>query len=319
MSRRSDEVQLDAGNAERNLYVLTPVALGITGVSAVRGLLAILAKHRWLVGAIVCASLIAGAAHAWIMKPVYRVAVTMAPASVQDGASGLGAVAGQFGSLAALAGIPSLTGSNTQEAVAVLQSRALTADFIRQNDLLPILFADDWDDQAGKWILPGAEAPTVTDGVALFDDAIRSVSVDIDTGLVTLYVEWTDPVVAAAWANSLVASLNRTLREREMAEAAKSLDYLHRQLAQSDVVELRETLFNLVEEQQKRLMLASVHDEYAFRVLDPASPPEVDDPVRPRRLVILLVAGILGLVFGVGAALLRELSRGGQQSRTNEG
>jgi uncharacterized protein involved in exopolysaccharide biosynthesis len=315
MPNRSEAVQPDSGRGERNLYVLTPVAIGITGISAVRSLRTVLAKNRWLAGSVVVAFLLAGAAHALMMKPVYQVTVTLAPTNVDGASSGLGAVAGQFGSLAALAGLPGLSGSNTQEAVAVLQSRALTAEFIRKKNLLPILFADEWDAKAGKWIVPEADAPTVTDGVKQFDESIRRVSVDIDTGLVTLFVEWTDPAVAADWANELVALLNRVLRQREVQEATRRLDYLHKQLAKSDVVELRQALFNLVEEQQKRLMLASGHDEYAFRVLDPATPPEVDDPIRPRLVVILLMAGILGVVFGTGAALLRELSAGGPKSR----
>lgn len=314
MPNRPDAGPPDSASGERKFYVLTPVALGITGVSAVRSLRAVLVQHRWLVSGILVAFLVTGFVHALLMKPVYRVEVTLAPTSTEGGASGLGAVAGQFGSLAALAGIPGLTGSNTQEAVAVLQSHALTAQFIRQHDLLTVLFADDWDSASGKWNLADEEVPTVTDGVNLFDEAIRSVSVDLDTGLVTLFVEWTDPIVAAEWANELVALLNRVLREREMKEAARSLEYLHQQLAKSDVVELRTALFKLVEEQEKRLMLASVHEEYAFRVLDPAAPPEVDDPIRPRRVVILLMAGILGLVFGTGAALLRELASGGASS-----
>jgi uncharacterized protein involved in exopolysaccharide biosynthesis len=298
----------------RSLYVLTPVALGITGLSAVRGAMAVISKRRWLVSAVVLAFLIAGVLYATLSKPVYRVEVTLAPTSTDGASSGLGAVAGQFGSLAALAGIPGLTGSNTKEAVAVLQSRAFTAEFIKQHNLLPVLFSDHWDAQAGKWTLAGDEVPTISDGVKLFEEAIRSVSVDIDSGLVSLFVEWTDPVLAADWANGLAARLNQVLREREMREASQSLEYLREQLAKSDVVEIRAALFKLIEEQQKRRMLASVHEQYAFRVLDPAMAPELDDPVRPRRALILLMALVLGLLFGGGAALLAELSRGGAAS-----
>jgi uncharacterized protein involved in exopolysaccharide biosynthesis len=318
MPSRPDS-EFETPGDSRNFYVLTPVALGITGVSALRGAYAVVAKRRWLVGGIVLAFLVAGVLYAYLSKPVYQVEATLAPTSADGATSGLGAVAGQFGSLAALAGFPGLTGSNTQEAVAVLESRAFTAEFIKQHDLLPVLFADDWDSRSAKWTLADDEIPTIVDGVNMFDGSIRSVSIDIDTGLVSLFIEWTDPVIAAAWANGLVAKLNQVLREREMQEASRSLEYLHKQIAKSDVVEIRAALYKLVEEQEKRRMLASVHEQYAFRVLDPAMAPELDDPIRPRRMVILLMAGILGSLFGAGAALLAELSSGGARLRAGTG
>jgi uncharacterized protein involved in exopolysaccharide biosynthesis len=295
--------------AERDLYVLTPVTLGMTGRSALRGAFAVVCGHRWLVASILAVCLIAGVAYSILSPRVYRVEVTLAPANPQGGGSGLSAVTGQFGTLAALAGISGLGGSSTQEAVAVLESRAFTAEFIRERQLLPVLFPTDWDPEAGKWNLPEAEVPTVGDGVRLFEDAIRSVSTDLDTGLVTLSLEWTDPVMVADWANSLVSRLNSVLREREMKDATKSLEYLGQQIAKSEVVEVRSALFALVEEQEKRRMLASVNEQYAFRVLDPAEPPEADDPIRPRPMVVMLMAAIMGMFFGVVAAILLDLTR----------
>jgi uncharacterized protein involved in exopolysaccharide biosynthesis len=233
----------------------------------------------------------------------------MAPASL-DSESGLGGVVSQFGSIAALAGFSGLTGSNAQEAVAVLESRSFTAEFIRKRKLLPVLFSDDWDAREERWVVPEEEIPTVADGVQLFDDSIRSVAIDLDTGLVTLGIEWRDPDVAAEWANGLTTEVNRTLRDREMREATRSLGYLHKQIEQSSMVEIRGALFKLVEEQEKRKMLAAVNDQYAFRVLDEAVAPERDAPVRPRALLILVTAVLIGLLFGFGAAMLAELAVG---------
>jgi LPS O-antigen subunit length determinant protein (WzzB/FepE family) len=189
-------------------------------------------------------------------------------------------------------------------------------EFISQGNLLTILFDEDWDKRAGKWTVGDEDVPTLADGVELFDEDIRSVSVDSNTGLVSLSIEWTDPALAAAWANELVVQLNHMLRERDMREASSSLEYLQQELAKSGVIEIRGALFELIEQQQKRRMLASVHEQYAFRVLDPAVAPEVDDPVRPRLAVVMSMAALLGVLFGAFAALLVELSADGTKWRS---
>lgn len=307
-SEISSETENVGATSGRHLYVLTPVTLGISGASAVRGAISIFFKYSWLIGGILAAFVVAGGVYAFSARPFYRVEVVLAPASSQNTGAGLGAVAGQVGALAALAGLPRLTGANSQEAVAVLESRAFTADFIQERGLLPILFADDWDSQAGRWRFQEGREPALADGVQLFAEDIRRISTDLNTGLVRLSLEWSDPVQVADWANDLVRRLNSVLREREIIDASRSLEYLHRQIAGSDVVEVRSALFMLVEEQEKRRMLASVNDEFAFRVLDPAVVPEVDDPVRPRPILIILVSGIVGLFFGLVAALITELT-----------
>jgi len=307
----------DKDRDEKNFYVLTPVALGITGASAIRGALGVMGRRRWLIGGVTIAFLAAGVAHALLTRPVYQAEAVLAPVNPDSASSGLGAVVSQFGSLASLAGLPGMTGSSTQEAVAVLKSRSFTAQFIAQRNLLPVLFSDDWDKRSGKWTTSDEDAPTLADGVELFDDQIRSVSIDFDTGLVSLFVEWSDPSLAAEWANELTTQLNRTMREREMRDASRSLEYLRQELSKSDVVEMRDALYKLIEEQEKRRMLASVYEQFAFRVLDPAVAPQADEPVRPRRLVIVLMAGLLGLLFGLGGAALAELSASGAGSRVD--
>ncbi len=301
----------------KNLYVLTPATLGITGVSAARAALAIFGRRRWWVVGTTLAFLVAGLAYSLLAAPIYRAEVILAPADSESATQGLGAIVSQLGPLAALAGVSALGGSNTPEAVAVLESRGFTAKFISQRNLLVVLFSEDWDQQAGKWDTRDEDVPTLADGVKLFDEEIRKVSVDPVTGLVSLSIEWTDPSLAAEWANELVVQLNRVLRERDMREASTSLEYLRQELSKSDVVEIRSALFQLIEQQQKRKMLASVNEQYALRVLDAAVAPDDDDPVRPLPIVVILIAALLGVLFGSCGALLAELSPDRDNSRAH--
>ncbi len=84
-------------------------------------------------------------AAAFLMTPIYRAETLLAPVSEEQSA-GLQTLASQFGDLAALAGINVGRGKDkTAEYVAALKSRAASVAFIKEQNLMPVLFADKWD------------------------------------------------------------------------------------------------------------------------------------------------------------------------------
>lgn len=262
-------------------------------------------RFRGLIIATTAAGIVTAAAVAWFTTPVYRVDVLLAPVDVESGGA-LSGVASQFGGLAALAGVD-LRGNSSgkDEAVALLRSRALAGQLIEANDLLPVLFADEWDDSAKAWRTDDPdEVPTLWDAYQLFDDDIRFVNENPKAGLVTLAVEWKDPGLAKSWADQLVERVNRETRERAIREAERSLSYLNQQLQKTEVVELRQAIFGLIENQTKQMMLANVREDYAFKVIDPAIVPDLDDPIRPRPLLLVALGATGGLLLGVLIALL---------------
>lgn len=264
-----------------------------------------LSRRRWLLLATTLAGAMFAGAVVLLMTPVYRAEALLAP--VQETSSeSLSVASGRFGGLAALAGIDLGTGSgDREEAVALLRSRVLAIAFIEDNDLLPVLFEEEWDAGADSWQSADSDdAPTLWEGYRRFDEDIRTVSVDPRTGLVTLAIEWTDPAVAAAWARQLVERVNAETRARAIREAERSLAYLNTQLQKTDVVELRQAIYGLVENQTKQMMLANVREDYAFKVIDPPTAPDADDPIRPLPALTLLLGSLAGLVLGVLAALL---------------
>jgi uncharacterized protein involved in exopolysaccharide biosynthesis len=255
-------------------------------------------KRAWL-GAVVLACVAAATAFAFLSKPVYRAETVLLPVTQDGDMSLLASMASQFGALGSLAGIDVGGDSEKEKALATMRSRALTDAFIEGHGLLPRIFEDDWDAAAGKWDLDADEVPTKWEAQKKFDEDIRFIVENRRTGLVTVAIEWHDPNEAAEWANDLVALVNRTIRERVIAESKKSLSYLNKELESTDAVEVRQAIFKLAEAQARKIMLANVRDDYAFQVIDPATPPDRDDFVRPQRAVLIL-AGLLG---GLAVAL----------------
>ena len=263
------------------------------------GLLEIVREKRAWLAAIVFACVAVAVAFAFLSKPVYRAETVLLPVTQDGDMSLLASMASQFGALGSLAGIDVGGDSEKEKALATMRSRALTNAFIESHGLLPRIFEDDWDATSAKWDLDPDEVPTMWEAQKEFDENIRFIVENRRTGLVTLAIEWRDPDEAAKWANDLVGLVNRTIRERVIAESKKSLVYLNKELESTHAVEVRQAIFKLAESQARKIMLANVRSDYAFQVIDPATPPDLDDFVRPQR-AILILAGLLG---GIAVAL----------------
>lgn len=265
---------------------------------------AIKSRRNTVVFVTALCSLLSLAVALWL-PPIYRSEVLLAPV-VPDGVnsnSRVSGIAAQFGGLVSLAGINAGSAIQPKDtAVATLKSRALTERFISENNLMPILFANRWDAEKSQW--SGSDvAPTVGNAYEVFHTKVRQVSEDKKTGLITVSIEWTDRQMAADWANGIVKLANAYLRNAAIENSAKNIAYLKELSLKTSVVELQETIYRLMEGEIKKSMLASVSEQYAFMVIDPAVAP--DRKIRPNRLMILILGTVGGLVAGSTLAFIK--------------
>jgi uncharacterized protein involved in exopolysaccharide biosynthesis len=272
------------------------------GVS-VRELLLFLWRSRWfaLIGAVVCAS--AAIAASMLATPRYTATVAVMPAGRTESLGSLGSAVSQLSGIASLAGINmGAAGGMKAEALATLQSEVLTDEYIREHNLLPVLFSSRWDPATRTW-RRGVKVPTLWEANQLFQ-AIRVVEDNAKTGLVTITVRWADPYTAAAWANGLVKLTNDYLRQKSIDEADRSIAYLSQEVSKTNIVEVKNAIYGLMENEIKKEMVARGREDFALRVIDPAVPPEKKSYPRP----LLWTAGgiVLGIFLGLLASILRE-------------
>jgi uncharacterized protein involved in exopolysaccharide biosynthesis len=249
---------------------------------------------------------------ALLAEPVYRASALLIDARGDSGGGALNAALGQLGNLASIA--RNVTGANhVDEAMAVMRSREFTERFIEEQQMLPDLFPELWDGQNRKWLTPDGRPPMPVQGYKKFN-AVRSVTQDGRGGLITVAIEWHDPEKAAAWANALVARINAEMRERAISNTKLSVGYLEQELIQTSTIETRQAINRLIEAQINQRMLASVTQEYAFRVVDRALPPDLDDSVGPSKLTLVALGPIIGFAFGVFAVLVINVLMGRRES-----
>jgi LPS O-antigen subunit length determinant protein (WzzB/FepE family) len=269
----------------------------------------LLAEYKRVIGGLFLLALLLSGATAWLMTPVYRAELTVAPATEEEG-SRLSALSGQFGGLASLAGVNLDTrGNDMDRMLATLTSRVFIMPFLDKEKAMPVLYAEQWDAANSSWKsgIAQEEIPSALDAYQFFVDEIVDIHKEHKSGLVTIGVEWEDPKLAAQWANQLISLFNEYQRQSAIQEAQRSIEYLNQQLKDTSVVDMQKAIYHLIESQTKVIMLANVKRDYALQVIDPAVAPE--EPVRPNRPLILIVGAMLGLMLAVFVVLVMNLVR----------
>lgn len=267
-------------------------------------------QRKSLIVALVVAGAVLAGAIAASQKPKYRSETILAEADNGKSGSGLAALAGQFGNLASLAGVNLGKGSGTlDESLATLTSNAVLYDFIERNDLLKVILESRWDKEKSQWRhgLFNHRDPTEWHAARAFRKSILTVAQDKKTHLVTLIIEWKDPVQAKDWADDLVKATNKRLKERAVTVSTRNLEYLNQQLEKAATVDLRQAISRLIETETKNVMVARGNDEYALKIIDPAVVPQ--DKYSPQITLIVLLGAAIGLLLGLGFAMIRGPKR----------
>ncbi|TMO79721.1 LPS O-antigen length regulator [Pseudoalteromonas sp. S3776] len=289
---------------------------------SLREILSAIWQGKWVIITITIIFSVAFTLYAIKQPNIYKSEVLLAPAE-EDQKGGLGALAGQFGGLASLAGVSLNSGGidKTQMAIQVLKSRKFTNNFIQKYNILPdLMAAEGWNQEnngvvynqelylsnENKWVRkvtpPLKAEPSMQEAYKEFSKVLN-VNVNKENGMVVISIEHVSPFVAQRWVNWIIQDINQTMKERDVLEANKSTDFLIKQIQETKIADIRSVLYKLVEEQTKTIMFASVRDEYVFKTIDPAIVPE--KKFKPNRAVICILGFILGLLISSVYVLIR--------------
>jgi uncharacterized protein involved in exopolysaccharide biosynthesis len=285
-------------------------------------------RGKWFLIAVSAVFAVGSVIYSLQLPNIYRAETVLSPLGKDGGMQ----LPGQLSGLASLAGVSlgGLSGGdNTNLAMEIMVSRDFLARFIDKHQLLvPLIAAKDWEpssntlhidpeiyDTASKqWVRePKANQqiiPTSWEAVNEFKE-IYNINHDKVSGMVEVNIDHVSPILAAEWLNKLVHDINEEMRHREKIEAQRSIEYLTEQVNNTALNDLRTTLFALIEEQTKTLMLANVREEYMFRTVDPAVVPE--EKHGPSRAIIVIISTFGSGIFALFILFVREFSFKGKR------
>jgi hypothetical protein len=111
-------------------------------------------------------------------------------------------------------------------------------------------------------------------------------------------MEWPDTKLAAQWAERYVALANEVIRASDLETSQRKVAYLRAQAASTADLRLQRYLYAAVTKEVETAMFASGRDDYAFRVVDPATPPP-ELRIRPPRRLMTSLGAAAGLFSAV--------------------
>jgi uncharacterized protein involved in exopolysaccharide biosynthesis len=286
-------------------------------------------RSKWLIAAIALAAGLICVVVVLMIPNRYTSEATLAPAPESQPLIGR-SVAAQ---LSGLAGI-NLGGAGgadkTAIAMSLLKSRAFLADFARRHGLEVALIAGKrWERDSGELVIDRRVYDPETDAWVRTPEAGRTseptdgelyevlrslIDVDQDraTGLVSLDVDALSPQLARDWAGWLIEDVNTQMRAREISEAERSIRFLGAKAETTQIAEVKEVLYQLMQEQVQRRMLADVREDFSLIVVDPPMLPELKS--WPPRSLLCIAATLLGGIFGIAIVAMRSVFR---QSRSS--
>jgi hypothetical protein len=292
----------------------------------------VLARARWALLGFAVVSAILSAGYALSRKPLYESSALLAP--VEDPSSQLGSVSGLVGRLGGLSdvlGVGGATGASAEGAVALMESREFTVDFLRRNDILPILYPDRWDAERHTWRTDTGASPSLFaslsrgttgpgDGAGQIPGEpsaekayerflqMREIVIDRRTGFVRLRLRAPSPAMARTWLDALIRDANARLRDKALAEVRSSLAVLTERMDSLRYASVRSTVTSLLELYMRREVLLLARTDYALSAIDPPNLPE--QRVYPRRTRMVAIGSFLGLLLGCAIVLLVNAWRG---------
>ena len=246
----------------------------------------------------------------------YKATALLSPA--QSSGGGLSGALGQLGGLASLAGVSIGGGGSSEAQVAqeIMKSWNFIEGFIKSNDLAVEIYAaegwskssnslqinsDLYDESDSQWLVENNDTGELgpPSSWKLFQDFVEmlSVSEDKKSGLVSVSIEYYSPQIAKHWLDLYVAAINGHMQERKMAEVTRNITYLEAQIKKTNIAEMKEVFYTIIEEQIKSKMLAEASPDYAFVPVSPSMVPE--EKSQPKRALICILGTLLGGMLSV--------------------
>ena len=288
-----------------------------------RELFSVLWAGKKLIVAVTAIFAVVSVIYALSLANQYKASAVVSPA--HSGGSSLGAMAGQLGGLASLAGINIGSGESneTQEAMEIMQSWGFIEAFIQTHALqVPAYAATGWDkgsnslkldddlyDAASKrWLIEDDasgenRAPSSWELYESFKSRV-AVSQDKKSGLINVSVEYYSPQIAKQWVDLFIRTINDYMRARKLEQVNRNIEYLTVQIEKTAIADMREVFYQLIEEQTKSKMLAEASPEYAFVTVSRAMVPE--EKSQPKRALVCILGTLLGGMLSVLWVLVRR-------------
>ena len=238
----------------------------------------------------------------------------------------------QYSGLASMAGIslPKSGGTSVFEVVEIIKSREFVKHLMTFENVMPSIMAAKSYDAASQELYFDPEIynaktktwtrkpsqnkapkPSYLETHKAYLGGILSISQDKKTGLILIVIEHISPVFAKDFLALIIKEANTLKREKDIGISSRALSYLKDELSNTSLVEIKESINQLIETQLETRMMAKINEEYSLVIIEPPFIPE--ERSKPNRAYIVVLATLFGGMLSLMIILVRHYLVGKRQ------
>ena len=152
------------------------------------------------------------------------------------------------------------------------------------------------------------QIPSAQESFKAFKAKHFGLSLDIDSGFITVSIKHQSPYIAKQWVELIVNEINNFYRQKDKLQSEKSISYLNKQISMTNLSEIKQVIAELLQEETKKLTLIEANQYYVFDYIDP--PAVMEQKVEPRRAFICIVIALLGCALSIIVVLVKHFFKG---------
>ncbi len=230
-----------------------------------------------------------------------------------------------LGNIARLTGVP-IQNNETDKSrlgIEILKSRNFVSNFINNRDIkIDLMASNGWnrkenilnydsrlfDQNTKNWInvnKKDSKEPTLQEAYKFWMESVFEINKDKATGFITISIKHFSPVISQRWSNWLIEDINNVMREKDLEEASKSLDFLNQKVLLNNNQDMQNLLYVLIQKEMETEMMAYANDDYVFSVIDPAIIPEVKS--EPSRSLICFIITLIGFLASLVIVMIKDI------------
>jgi hypothetical protein len=270
---------------------------------------------KWVIATAIAIALVYGAYTVHKSGASYTATMQISPADTDNS----GALAGASSLFAGLGGSGAMVVPKFTQFLADISSVGVAKMLDEQYDMLCRVYRGDcnqvthqWTERTGFWEsvaaaqawlggLPNPNGPRTLSDLAAYTGGSVVATQNKTSSLVVLSYSHSDPKFAAFFLSAVVKTTNDYIRTQNREIQRRYVENVTQSIARNTNVQQRETLDQLLLQEERQLMLAEVDVPYAASILDG---PNVL-PVNPVKRT-LMIYGFFGMLIGLAVTLLRK-------------
>ena len=153
-------------------------------------------------------------------------------------------------------------------------------------------------------ILPLTGIDAVLSPVNLLLQSITGGVDSKDTGFINIQITHISPNFSYELLSLVISQSNEIMRLRDLEDASNSLSFLTKEIQNTSIIEMRNSISSLLQSQLETKMVANIRQDYILRTIEPPFIPEKKSA--PSRLIFVVLTTIIGFSMALLFVFFRD-------------